>query len=190
MKESDFIKASNVFAHVETMKPLIRACDWDGLEQQSELRCREHAGDTDTRRISRISLRLYQEALTGALSLAVGKAHLLGAKAIYLEFDMDYDWRSWLFICPVYPKHWDRLLGTDYMEEIDGPEMPRFANIYGKLQFIGLARDACMISYLIARTFACFGRVSQQFAGAEVALGIAFHDQDEIIRLYENTEQA
>jgi hypothetical protein len=172
------------------MKPFLRACDWDGLEQQAQTLCLERAGERNACRIARISLRSYQETLTSALALAVRKASSSGAKAIYFEFDMDYDWRSWFFICPVFPEHWDRLLGRDYSEEFDGPEMPRFAKIYGELQFIGLASDACMIGYLIARTFASFGRASQQFAHSGVTLGIAFHDQDEIIRMYEHTKSA
>ncbi len=188
MNESDFIKASNVFSHIELMKALIQARDWDGLELQSELRCREHAGETDSRRVLRISLRAYQESLVSALSEAVSKANVSGARAIYFEFDMDYDWRSWFFICPEYPKRWERLLGSDYLEEIDGPEMPQFAKIYGELQaFAPIPRDASMTSYLIARTFACFGRASQQFAESGVAIGMAFHDQDEIIRVYEGS---
>jgi hypothetical protein len=186
MNDSDFIKASNVFSQIETMKPVIRACDWNGLERQAELRCREHAGEADSQGISRISLRAYQEAVASSLSSAVGKANAAGAKAIYFEFDMEDGWRSWFFICPIYPKRWDRLLGSDYLEDMDGPRMPQFANAYCELQiFAPVPREATMTSYLIARTFACFGRASQPFAGSGIAFGMAFHDQDEIIKLYE-----
>jgi hypothetical protein len=190
MNESADAKAWNVFSQVEAMKPFLRACNWDALEQQAQTLCLEHASEGNTRRIARISLRSYQDALTSALNFAVSRASSSDAKAIYFEFDMDYDWRSWFFICPVFPEHWDRLLGRDYSEEFDGPEMPRFARIYAELQFIGLASDACMIGYLIARTFASFGRASQRFAHSGVTLGIAFHDQDEIIRMYEDAKAA
>jgi hypothetical protein len=188
MSESADTKAWNVFSQVEAMKPFLRAWNWDGLEQQAQTLCLEHAGERNTRRIARISLRPYQDALTSALTLAASRASSSGAKAIYFEFDMELGWRSWFFICPVFPEHWDRLLGRDYSEEFDGPEVPRFAKIYGELQFIGLASDACMIAYLIARTFASFGRASHQLAHSGITLGIAFHDQDEIIRLYEDTK--
>jgi hypothetical protein len=186
MNESDFIKASNVFSQIELMKPLIRACDWVGLEQQSELRCQEHAGETDSLSISRVPVQAYQTALASSLSFAVAKANAASAKAIYFEFDMEDGWTSWFFICPTYQERWDRLLGTDYLEEIDGPRMPQFAEIYGELQiFAPVPREATMTSYLIARTFACFGRASQPFAASGISFGIAFHDQDEIIRLHD-----
>jgi hypothetical protein len=44
MNDNEFIKALNGFEHIQMMMPLIRAVDWDGLERQSEMRCREHAG--------------------------------------------------------------------------------------------------------------------------------------------------
>lgn len=188
MSESHDIKAWNVFTQVEMMKPLLRDCDWDGLEQQSQALCLEHAGERGTRRIARVSLRSYQESLASVLTLAVSRASSSDSKAIYFEFDMDYDWQSWFFICPIFPERWDRMPGRDFLEFADGPTMPRFAKIYGELQFIGVAGDTCMIGYLIARTFACFGRASQQFAHSGVTLGIAFHDQDEIIKLYEDSK--
>ena len=187
MNDNDFIKASNVFSQVEMMKPLIRACDWDALERQAEARCREHAGESDTRSIASILLQPYEQALGSSLSLAVSKARASDAKAIYFEFDMEDGWRSWLFICPHYPQRWDRLLGSDYLEELDGPRMPNLASIYGELQiFAPVPRETCMTSYLVARTFACFGRASQPFAGLGVAMGMAFHDQDEIIRVHDD----
>jgi hypothetical protein len=191
MNESDFVKASNVFSQIEMMKPLIRVSDWTGLEQQCEQRCRDHAGQADTQRIAGVSMQAYEEALSRALSQAIGNCKASGAKAIYFEFDMEYDWRSWLFICPAYPTRWDRLLGTDYLEEVDGPKMAALAKIYGELQlFAPVPREASMTSYLIGRTFASFGRSSQRFANSGVAFGMAFHDEDEIIRVHEGTNAA
>lgn len=189
MNDKEFIKALNGFEHIEMMKPLIQSGDWDGLECQSEIRCRDHAGETESRRIARVSVRTYQESLTAGLTVAISKAKASNAKAVYFEFDMDYDWRSWFFICPEYPKRWQRLLGSDYLEEVDGPEMRRFSKIYAEFDAF-TPREATMESYLIARTFACFGRASRQFADSGIAICMAFHDQDEIVRLYEGTKNA
>jgi hypothetical protein len=64
--------------------------------------------------------------------------------------------------------------------------MPKLAGIYDELQiFAPVPREACMTSYLIARTFASFGRASRSFADSGVAFGMAFHDQDEIIRVHD-----
>src|SRR5262245_37978683 len=100
MNEADFTKAINVSGHVHEMKAFIQAYNWDALERQSELRCREYAGEAESDRISRISLVQYQELLTNGLLAAVAKTKVLGARAVYFEFDTDYDWRSSFFICP------------------------------------------------------------------------------------------
>jgi len=187
INEADFAKALNVLGHIEEMKAIIQARNWDGLERQSELRCQEYAGEVDSHRISGVSLRPYQESLTTGLSAAVAKATALGARAIYFEFDTDYEWRSSFFICPAYPRQWERLLGIDYLEEMEGPEMPTFAKIYGEFDAF-TPRETTMESYLIARTFACFGRASQQITDAGFAIGIAFHDQGEIIQMCHGAE--
>ena len=134
-------------------------------------------------------MRDYQETLTTGLSVAVAKAKAAGARAIYFEFDVDYNWRSWFFICPEYPRRWQRLLGRDYLEEIDGPEMPWLSKVYREFDAY-TPREATMESYLIARTFACFGRASQQFADLGITICMAFHDQGEIIQLYDDTKAA
>jgi hypothetical protein len=95
---------------------------------------------------------------------------------------MDYQWRSWYFICPEYPRAWNRLRGIDYLEQVDGPDMSNFAKILDGFDAF-TPREATMESYLIARTFACIGRASQVLLGSGIAIGIAFRDQGEIIRL-------
>src|SRR6185295_12876851 len=97
INEADFAKALNVLGHIEEMKVITQARNWDGLERQSELRCQEYAGEADSHRISGISFRPYQESLTAGLSAAVAKATSLGARAIYFEFDTNYEWRSSFF---------------------------------------------------------------------------------------------
>ena len=65
---------------------------------------------------------------------------------------MDYDWRSWFFICPDYPERWGRLLGSDYREEVEGPKLRSFANVLGSFEAF-TPRETTMESYLIGRTF-------------------------------------
>ena len=188
MNDSDFAKSLDVYGQMEMMKPLIQAGDWHGLECQSEVRCREYAGEANARRISRISVRAYEASLGAGISFSIHKAKALGARAIYFEVDIDYNWRSWFFICLKYPTRWNRLLGSDYMEEVDGPEMPRFFNVYRSFDAF-TPTETTMESYLVARTYACFGRATQPFANSGVAMAMGFHDPIDIICFYGDTAQ-
>ena len=72
----------------------------------------------------------------------------------------------------------------DYIDHFDiGPFEP-----FGKLYIPGfddtdLAKG--VNSFLIARTVATFGRSSDKYASEDIALCMAFHDQDPIVRVYE-----
>jgi hypothetical protein len=174
---------------MEMMKPFIQAGDWRGLESESEMRCRAFAGEPNARRISRIPVRAYEASLSTGIALSISKARALAARSIYFEVDMDYNWRSWFFICPNYPARWNRLLGSDYVEEVDGPEMPRFFNIYRTFDAF-TPTETTMESYLVARTYACFGRAGHPFANSGVAMAMGFHDPGELVRFYGDTKKA
>ena len=95
---------------------------------------------------------------------------------------MDYEWRSKFFICPRSPEKWDRLLGVDYTEELEGPSLPEFALIYAEHCFMPNPKDIAVTSYLIARTFAAFGSASDSFRSAGLAIFAAFHDQEAMLK--------
>lgn len=174
-----------VYTNIERMEPYLLARDWDGLERSFEAVCREKAGEAQASRISRVDLTGYEAALRDGLRGAMIAARVVGAKAIYFEYDLDNRWDSTFFACQGYAP---RSAGDDdwaceWAADITGPSLEEFGKIYLENDF---ARNDTAIGstvYLVARTVAAFGRAAEGLDIGNVALCIGFHDQDPITRL-------
>jgi hypothetical protein len=177
----------NIYKLMEKMNPFLRARDWEGLESAYNQIARRLAGEMLTVKISAVTLVDYQRALSEKLKLVVKKAEALKAKAIHFEYDLDNDWEGAFFICPDYHLQniGDDDWACDWMEDFSGPNLPAFGAIYQKH---GFDKDDTAIGstcYLIARTVAAFGRCLEEIKTDGVAVCIAFHDQDPIMRIRE-----
>jgi hypothetical protein len=177
----------NIYKLIEKMIPFIRARDWEGLESAyNQIACRL-AGEMQAVRISAVALADYQKTLSKKLKLAVKKAKALKAKAIYFEYDLDNDWESEFFICPDYysQRAGDDDWICDWMEDFSGPNLPAFCAIYQKHGFDKDDTATGSTCYLVARTVAIFGRCLEEIKTDGVAVCIAFHDQDPVMRIRE-----
>jgi hypothetical protein len=178
-----------IFKLIEKMDPFISARDWHGLESAYHQIARRLAGEMQTARISGVALADYQKTLSKKLKLAVKKAEALKAQAIYFGYDLDNDWQGTFFICPnYYPQSMgDEDWACDWEEDFSGPDLPDFCAIYQEHGFAKNDTATGSTAYLIARTVAAFGRCLEEIKTDGVAVCIAFHDQDSIMRVRERS---
>jgi hypothetical protein len=176
-----------IFKLIEKMDSFISARDWHGLESAYNQIARRLAGEIQATRISGVALANYQKTLAKKLRLTVKKAQARKAKAIYFEYDLDNDWESTFFICPDYNPQsiGDDDWACDWTENIAGPDMPAFCALYRKHGFTQEKQAVGSAAYLIARTVAVFGRCVEEIKTDDVAVCIAFHYQDPIMRVRE-----
>jgi hypothetical protein len=179
----------DIFELTERMNEFIVKKDWFGLIAKFQELCTTYAGSKNESMISSISITAYESKLRTGLEKAISKAKEINAKAVYFEYDLDNDWQGKYFICKEYLRldevrnncdNW----ACDYEEAIPGPRFEEF----GKLYIPGFDCDDEMIavnSYLIARTVAAFGKVVHSLDTYDLAIGIAFRDQDPIVRIKE-----
>ena len=139
--------------------------------------------------ICQADLAAYQESLAISYKMAMQRIQAGDYSALYIEFNPENLWASLLCVCKYYvPKNRiDEEFHTEdwaceFLEDesVDGPNFEEFSNIYnasiGKLPGIQ--------AYLIARCFACLGKIYARMPNAEMALCVAIHDA-EIIRIQE-----
>jgi hypothetical protein len=134
--------------------------------------------------IQEIDLSEYKTQLLEVFTQAVAVAKQKEMSAIYFEYNLDNDWQSIFCLCPYYvPK---RLSEGDpaiddwacwYDEDRTGPDLPIFGKIFSE------HRSDAAAAYLVARTIAAFDATYKQLKIDQVAICIAFHDQDPIIRI-------
>lgn len=177
----------NIFKLLEKMSPFIGARDWHGLESAYWRIAAQAAGEPQAKRIAAVALESYEKGLSKGLKLALKKARAATAQAVYFEYDLDNDWEGTFFICPQYSpqKLGDDDWAGDWAEDFPGPDSPDLCAIYRKHGFAKDAKAAASTGYLIARTVAAFGRCAETLETDGIALCIAFHDQDPIMRIRE-----
>ena len=179
--------------YLDEMAYYIQARDWDGLEQHYHDICGQLSGPAWAERISAVSLIEYGPVLSQGLHEALARAHRLRARAVYFEYDLDNGWDSHFFICQNYrpelpPSHsdpdWDDW-ACDWIDEVEGPSQTELAAIYQESpEFFETQLAQGLSLYLVAKTVAAFGRVSDGVDPRGIAVCLAYHDGD-IIRLYE-----
>jgi hypothetical protein len=138
--------------------------------------------------IKHINLDTYQFKLEHAYLKAVDLAKQKSSTAIYFEYDLDNEWQSHFFLCPYYTplKLYDTVDAPDDWacvfdnEVIQGPDLNVFSNLFSEYCHNGEVK-----AYLVARTVAVFEKVYQIHQTNDVAICIAFHDQDPIIRIHD-----
>lgn len=137
--------------------------------------------------INKADLSFYQEALAKSYQAAMQCVQVDNYAALYIEFNPENLWTSLFCLSTHYlPKH---MLDDDEFSEdwacsfdkgIDGPNFEDFSRIYNECAHESPAIQA----YLIARCFACLGRIYSSASKKDIAICVACHDCD-IIRIQE-----
>lgn len=129
-----------------------------------------------------MDLSEYKNQLLEVFAQTIALAKQKERIAIYFEYNLDNDWQSIFCLCPYYvPKLLSKENSDDwacwYDEDITGPDLPIFGTIFSQHH-----SDAAA-AYLVARTISAFAATYQQLKIDQIAICIAFHDQDPIIRI-------
>lgn len=166
--------------------------DWNGLESYFNQYCKAFASVEVATNIKNVNLSEYENNLMNKAkeALSVGESH--NVKAIYYEYNMP-DWSGGFYICPEY----------NSIEVQDDDWAANFIFIKSMLKFhptiipytfefskifyqCKVEEERTVVEYyLIARTTAMFGRVTQTIDWGNIALCIGFHDQQIVTRIYE-----
>lgn len=182
-----------IFDHLDKMYEDICENDWDEVETKYREFALKWAGKEIVKEIDAVDLDDYEKSIMQILSEAVETAEKTSAGAIYFEYDMDNNWQGHFYICPEYylEEEEDEDWVTESDEDIEGPDLPAYADIYN--EFGGAGGDKTEIGttiYLIARTVCAFWRCVEQLPSTPaLAICIGYHGQDQIWRIREIEEQ-
>ena len=167
--------------------------DWNGLESYFNQYCAALVSAEVAAEIQNVNLSEYENNLMNKAkeALSVAKAH--NAKAIYYEYYIP-DWTGGFFICPDYNSSemqdddWAAKFipfrdSSLYFNPTVAPNTFEFKDLFYESE--GVEERTVVEYYLIARTTALFGRVSQAIDWGNIALCIGFHDQQIVTRIYE-----
>ena len=181
-----------IFDHLDKMYEDICESEWDDVETKYRELTLKLAGTKIVREIDAIDIDDYEKSIMQTLYEAVETAEKASAGAIYFEYDMDNNWQGCFYICPAYyrEEEEDEDWATDYDEEIEGPDLPAYADIYN--EYGGAGGNKAEIGttlYLIARTVCAFWRCVEQLPYTPaLAICIGYHGQDYIWRIREMEE--
>lgn len=175
-----------IFDYLEGMQIALTDGNLFDLEQKYLALCSDIAGESEAKRIQSINLDGYKDSLTEGISRSLELARHRSSKAVYFEYDMDNDWISNFFICDEYAAlgEQDEDWASEWSEEVTGPELLEFADIYAENGFDASEKAIGITLYLVARTVSALASVCQQVQ-TSIPICIAFHDQDPIMRIKE-----
>ena len=179
----------DIFQHIAQMKTHVARRDWNGLERAYRQVCVELAGEGQASKIASLDFLSYQDDLNRAFTEAIRQAQDLNAKAVYFEYDLDNDWQANFFLCGEYNQEdlGDDDWACDWLAVVKAPAFPNASAIYSENDFDGTATARGSTLYLIARTVASLGRCFDGYPSGDLAVCVAFHDQDPIMRLQERS---
>ncbi|RFB14709.1 hypothetical protein DZB84_14785 [Bacillus sp. HNG] len=178
----------NIFDHLDGFQADLRSKGLEELEEKYYNLCSKLAGIGFTDEIRKVDLQSYENKLTDLLQESIQLAHKQKAKAIYFEYDLDNNWDSAFFICGDYSplEDEDDDWASDWYGNVEGPALEKFSEIHN---INGFDKNEIAIGttvYLIARTVLSFARAYNNVPTEDsLAICIAFHDQDLIIRIKE-----
>lgn len=176
----------DIFEYLETIQKEIFEVDLEKIEEKYYSLCLDLAGKEQAEKIKNIDLEEFKHKIREGFIKSVDIVNKNSAKVIYYEYDMDNEWHSNFFICNEYNKleeeedDW----ACDWNEEIEGPSLISFSNIYLENGFDGTDKAIASSVYLISRTVCAFAKAIENVS-CQVPVCIAFHDQDPIMRIRE-----
>lgn len=174
---------------LDEMKPYVAARDWQRLEDHYSQMATQMSGSEAQGAVHEVELGDYQESLKESLTRAFKRLEEIQGIAVYFEYDLDNDWQSWFFLYEHYSpeSEGDDEWAVSWKEDIEGPDLPAFTEIYETFGGFNVGDDAQVgvTLYLIARTTACFGRALDSLTVPCAAVCIGYHDQGDLTRMRE-----
>lgn len=176
----------DIFEYLDELQADISEKDFQEIEDKYFKICSELAGQDRAKKIEQISLDTYINELKSGLEQSIKIAQEQAARAIYFEYDLDNNWDSAFFICGEYSplQDEDDDWACDWNADLGGPSLKEFAAIY---ELDGFASNEAAIGttiYLAARTVISYAKAYQALSDkTPIAVCIAFHDQDPLIRI-------
>ncbi|OCA90445.1 hypothetical protein A8F94_00710 [Bacillus sp. FJAT-27225] len=183
----------DIFEYLGELQADLREKNSNEIEEKYYTICSELAGTEKANTIKQVDLNEYVNELKAGLEKSIKIAREQTIRAIYFEYDLDNDWESAFFICEKYNQleYEDDDWASEWTEDFDGPSLEQFGSIYELDGFDG--NDAAIGStiYLVARTVTAFARAYTLLSDeSSIAVCIAFHDQDPIIRIKERSKKS
>ncbi|MEH7352131.1 hypothetical protein V7150_00940 [Neobacillus drentensis] len=178
----------NIFEYLDELQVDLREKNLEEIQEKYFNICSELAGNERANKIKQIDLNEYVYELKTGLKESIKIAQEQRAKAIYFEYDLDNKWDSAFFICEEYSplEDEDDDWASDWTDDFEGPSLESFGDIYELDGFD--SNDAAIGStiFLVTRTVTSFTQAYKGLsAESSIAVCIAFHDQDPIIRITE-----
>ncbi|MCM3174913.1 hypothetical protein [Paenibacillus sp. MER 99-2] len=176
----------DMFQYLDELQVDLSSKHLEEIEEKYFRICSRLAGVDRALAIKQVNLNEYVNDLKSGLHQSITLAQQQLAKAIYFEYDLDNNWDSAFYICEQYStlEDHDDDWASDWLEDLEGPSLEAFANIYALERFDGNATALGSTIYLIARTVVSYAKAYQSLPGASsLAVCIAFHDQDPILRM-------
>lgn len=181
----------DIFELIEQMNDFINRKDWQGLISKHKQLCNYYAGPEIENKISSIDIKSYESNLKHSFQQSIAVAINIHAVAIYFEYNLDNLWDGDFFICKQYipyAKSLETKYGDDwacyYETSVEGPRFEEFADLYDS-SFDKNDQAIVINTYLMAITVASFGKIAHSYNTKDLAICIAFHDQDPIMRIKE-----
>ncbi|MFC5774101.1 hypothetical protein [Ectobacillus antri] len=175
-----------IFDYLDEMQSDIVSLNTVELEQKYFNVCVQISGKDMAEQIKNINTTHYQELLGEAFTKAIKSSLDSETKAIYFEYDMDNNWKGTYYLCTEYyplseeNDDW----ACEWEESIAGPCLLEFSNLYDNKGGFNNSLNIGVTLYLIARTVVVFREIATKF-NINLPLCIAYHDQDPIMRIYE-----
>lgn len=181
-------KKLNIFEYLDELQIDLKEKNLEEMEKKYFNICYELAGTERANKIKQVDLNMYLKELKMGLKQSITLAKEQSAKSIYFEYDLDNNWDSAFFICEQYNplEDEDDEWASDWTMDFEGPMLEQFGDIY-KLDGFDKSDTAIGSTiYLVARTVFTYAKAYEAlFDESSIAVCIAFHDQDPIIRLTE-----
>ena len=178
---------------LDIVQRLSKQKDWDGLEAYFNQYCTALVSAEVAANIQNVNLAEYENILIQKAKEALSLALAHNVKAVYYEYNIP-DWSGGFYICPDYNSSemqdddWaaDFILTNDGSLDFDPTILQntfQFSDFWYECD--GIEERTVVEYYLVARTTAMFGRVTETIDWDNIALCIGFHDQYIVTRIYE-----
>jgi hypothetical protein len=178
----------NIFDYLDELQLDIRKKGLEEVEEKYYNLCAKLAGIGIADEVRKVDLESYESVLTDLFQESLQLAHKYKAKAIYFEYDLDNNWDSAFFVCGDYVpiEDEDEDWACDWYEDLEGPNLEQFSKIYSLNGFDKNETAIGTTIYLVTRTVVAYARAYKNLTHENpLAICIAFHDQDPILRIKE-----
>lgn len=184
------IRPMDIFKLLNRLHKLAPKGQWDALEEHYYEKAVKLAGQKTADLIRNVDVTSYSQTIETALRKTVEEALEENAAAILYEYDLDNEWTGQICWCSEYFPE-DKAESDDWAAGAIGNELPPFPELarYYDEDFSGSKSTSGTNAYLIARTTAMFGRCVDKLPPLDMAVCIAFHDQDPLTRIREGRER-